>query len=440
MSGLKSEIERLKSFRPASFPILLIALALCGKSLSAEGQVSRNSDNLSALPPAVLPYGVGVNIHFVTGHLRQLDMIKAAGFKFIRMDFHWARTEREKGVYDWSAYDELTSNLERRGIRAIYILDYNDPIYTGKRATWGPRGSADVAAYSAWAAAAVKHFRGDHIVWEIWNEPNNRTFWKPHPDVKRYIRLALAACRAIRKADPHAIIIGPAAVRFHWKFLKPFLKSGILRYLNGVSVHPYRGSRRPETVEPDFRHLRKLIARYEQKGRHIPIVSSEWGYTTYSKGVSYRTQANYLVRQQLFDLYCGVPLSIWYDWKNDRPDLSVKGDNRGVVTYNLKPKPSFFAIKTLTHELSGYHIDQRYNTGDTSDVILALSNREGSTRLAAWTTGPPHGVTLPISLFSISTPVDSVKCVGEEGDAKSVAVKKNSIHCELSGAPEYLAP
>ncbi len=35
------------------------------------------------LPEPVLPQGVGVNIHFVTGHERDLDMIAAAGFKFI---------------------------------------------------------------------------------------------------------------------------------------------------------------------------------------------------------------------------------------------------------------------------------------------------------------------------------------------------------------------
>jgi len=57
------------------------------------------------------------------------DLITAAGFKFIRMDFVWSEIEQQKGVYDWSAYDELTANLDRRGIRAYYILDYSNPLY-----------------------------------------------------------------------------------------------------------------------------------------------------------------------------------------------------------------------------------------------------------------------------------------------------------------------
>src|SRR6266404_2666600 len=53
-------------------------------------------------PPLVFPDGVGVNIHFTRGHARDLDMIAAAGFKFVRMDFGWAGIERQKGEYDWA--------------------------------------------------------------------------------------------------------------------------------------------------------------------------------------------------------------------------------------------------------------------------------------------------------------------------------------------------
>jgi hypothetical protein len=39
------------------------------------------------VPTPTIPNGVGVNIHFITGATENLDMIAAAGFKFIRMDF-----------------------------------------------------------------------------------------------------------------------------------------------------------------------------------------------------------------------------------------------------------------------------------------------------------------------------------------------------------------
>src|SRR2546425_1253738 len=81
------------------------------------------------LPQPVLPAGVGVNIHFVTGHERDLDLIAAAGFKFVRMDFAWAGIETKKGEYDWSGYETLLVNLDKRGVRALFILDYSHPLY-----------------------------------------------------------------------------------------------------------------------------------------------------------------------------------------------------------------------------------------------------------------------------------------------------------------------
>ena len=121
-------------------------------------------------PEMVLPQGVGVNIHFTRGHERDLDLIAAAGFKFIRMDFGWGGTERRQGEYNWADYDELTANLEKRGLRAIYILDYSNPLYegtvagknpiTGKehRDTASPQHPESVAAFARWAAEAAKHF------------------------------------------------------------------------------------------------------------------------------------------------------------------------------------------------------------------------------------------------------------------------------------------
>src|SRR4029077_10830803 len=128
------------------------------------------------------------------------------------------------------------------------ILDYSNKLYeemvtgphpqTGKphRTTASQRHPGRVASFARRAAAAAKHFHGRHVLWELWNEPNI-DFWSPKPDARQYIALALAASRAIRKEDPQATIIGPATSGFPWEFLETFLQSGILGYLDAVSVH-----------------------------------------------------------------------------------------------------------------------------------------------------------------------------------------------------------
>ena len=124
------------------------------------------------IPEPVLPAGVGVNIHFVTGHEQDLNMIAGAGFKFVRMDFHWGAIERRKGEYHWSGYEALLANLEKRGLRAILILDYSHPLYeetvtspnplSGQphKNTASPQHPESVAAFARWAAASARHLPG----------------------------------------------------------------------------------------------------------------------------------------------------------------------------------------------------------------------------------------------------------------------------------------
>ena len=396
----------------------------------------------------MLPAGVGVNIHFVTGHAKDLDLIAAAGFKFIRMDFAWEAIETSKGEYNWAGYEALLSNLEKRGLRAIFILDYSHRLYeetvtspnplTGQahKTTASPRHPDSIAAFARWAAASAKHFQGRHVLWEIWNEPNGN-FWSPKPDAQQYATLALAAAKAIREAEPQAAIIGPASSGFPWEFLETFLKSGMLEYLDAVSVHPYRNPQRPpETAAPDYEKLRALIARYTPapKPGRIPILSGEWGYSTWKRGVTLETQAAFAARQQLVNLLNGVLLSIWYDWKNDGPDPNENEHNFGTVLPDLTPKPAYAAIQTLTRQLSGYRVARRLALPSDKDYVLLCQNAAGEQKLAAWTLGEPHPVSLEISLKGETNPA----VVSGNGERLTPKIESGRLSLELGAAPQYV--
>jgi hypothetical protein len=401
------------------------------------------------LPEPVLPAGVGVNIHFTRGHERDLDLIAAAGFKFIRMDFSWGGIERRKGEYDWAAYEELTANLDKRGLRALYILDYSNPLYeesvvsknpiTGKehKDTASPQRPESVAAFARWAAAAARRFQGRRIVWEIWNEPNI-SFWKPKPDVQQYSTLALAAGKAVRAADPRATVVAPATSGFPWQFLEDFFKAGALEWLDGVSVHPYRSPKQPpETAAADYEKLRKLMERYgptpERKG--LPILSGEWGYSTHTKGVSLETQACFIVRQQLVNLLHGVPLSIWYDWKNDGTDPDENEHNFGTVTHDLQPKPAYVALQTLTRALAGCRIVRRVDLPNDRDYVLLLTNAAGEENLAAWTLGESRTVSIPLRAGAAETPAG----LSGSGEPFTPKIEQNRLQLELRAKPQYVS-
>jgi beta-xylosidase len=389
----------------------------------------------------------GVNIHFTKGHERDLDMIAEAGFKFIRMDFTWQSTEREKGVYDWSAYEELTENLNKRGIRALYILDYSNPLYEDKveskdplsgqiqKGIAAPRKPESIEAFAKWASAAVKHFRGNNIIWEIWNEPNI-FFWRPVPDVENYNKLALATCKAVKAAVPEAIIIGPATSQLPVPFIESFLASGVIEYIDAVSVHPYRRySMSPETAVDDYKKIDELIKKYTPVGKSlIPVISGEWGYNTSVRGVSLETQAAYIVRMQLSNLVYGIPLSIWYDWKNDGPDPDEWEHNFGTVTPDLDPKPAYVAIKTLNEQLGNFTFLKRIEIKNPNDFVMLFRDEKGNGKIAAWTTEVPHNVIVEGIKTTLGT------FMGTDWSGKTVHVKSDdgALLIEMNVFPHYI--
>lgn len=351
------------------------------------------------------PTGYGVNIHFTDERSNEVEMIAAAGCRWVRMDLFWERTERTPGVYEFEPYDRLVASLERYRIRALFILCYGNRLYDGGLA---PHTETGRAAFARWAAAAVARYRGRGYLWEIWNEPNHRSFWKPQPNVANYVALARAVGRAVRAAAPGERLIGPATSEIDVEFLEACLRGGVLDDWWAVSVHPYRQSD-PETVLPEYGRLRDLIRRYAPQGREVPILSGEWGYSVAWGGMSPDRQGMLLARQWLVNAAAGVPISIWYDWKDDGADPREPEHNFGTVRHRwlegwppFDPKPAWHAMRTFHRELDGYRFVRRVSwprrsgESDPADWVL-LFERAARWRLAMWTTSPGAAALLRLS-------------------------------------------
>jgi hypothetical protein len=382
------------------------------------------------LPRLAIPDGFGVNIHF-TGLPRDLKMIADAGFKFIRMDLVWSRIERSKGEYEFkeSGYDALTLGCEELGIRVLYILDYSNKLYESDRSV---RTEAGRKAFADFATAAAKRYSGKRILWEIWNEANIGQFWRPQPSVDDYCKLVEACASRIRDADQSGQVIAGATSQIPLKWFEDCFKNGLLNWIDVLSVHPYR-SQPPETVIPDYARFRELIARYAPTGRKIPIISGEWGYSNINWDKSPLTeqqQADYLVRMFLINSYQKIPVSIWYDWKNDGTDPNEREHNFGTVKHDLNPKAAYLAAKVLSSTLAGYSITERFDLGSENDFAFKLTNGDREA-VAFWTLGPKHNIILPIDPAEVTI-------VGVYGGKVIINWKTGHLNLSAEQSPQYL--
>ena len=381
---------------------------------------------------------LGVNITSVDSPPGEIRMIAEAGFRWIRTDFFWEDTERERGKYDFSAYDRLLKQLDEFGIHPLFILDYGNRLYTEGRSVRTPEARA---AFAQWAVAAGKHFAGRGVVWELFNEPNNDGFWPPQPNVAEYNALVLEVGLAFRSSLPQEKLIGPAVVSSDLQFLESCLSAGSQDWWSEVSVHPYRQDN-PETAATDYARLRGMINKYrgDSDAPNPGIISSEWGYSAVWSRMNEERQALMFARALLTNLANGVSISIWYDWRDDGTDPANPEHHFGLVhhEYNAgrqnvyEPKPAFVAARTLTTTLRGFRFQQRLNVGGADDYVLVF-NRNTDRRLVVWTTGTsPHRLTIPG--MSGEYAVTTIKGNG----AGRIAATGDALTMEVSAAPVFL--
>jgi polysaccharide biosynthesis protein PslG len=419
-------------------------------------------------PEPEVPGSLGVNIHFVDPAPGEMAMLAASGVRWIRMDFNWAAIEPAAGQYDFSAYDRLVAALDTYHLRALFILDYHNPLYDN-----GLSPASDQArqAFATWAAAAVTHFRGHGILWEMYNEPNS--FWTPRPNAEAYIKLALATGEAVHEAAPDEQLIGPASAVIDPPFLEACFRAGLLNYWSAVSVHPYR-RKDPETAADDLRDVRLLIRKYAPPGKNVPVLAGEWGYSSLWPDMNGEKQGAMLAREWLAALANEVPLVIWYDWR-DGGDSRDPETHFGLVglpeaasasagpTPNgplgaesskgasgseplarppqmgagaaspFHSKPAYLAAQTLIHFLDGFRFNKRLSVENPDDYLL-LFTKGDEVRLAAWTTASQHTAVLPASPGQF----ELTSFTGEKLPA--LAADRHGLSVTLTRSPRYLMP
>jgi hypothetical protein len=103
------------------------------------------------------------------------EFLGPLGAKKARIQSGWAKTEKERGVYDWDWMDEIVPDMVARGVEPWVCLCYGNPVYPGGGGTGLGGGliSSEEAlqAWERYVAAFVERY-GQYVdEWELWNEP-----------------------------------------------------------------------------------------------------------------------------------------------------------------------------------------------------------------------------------------------------------------------------
>jgi hypothetical protein len=386
-------------------------------------------------PPESFPPSLGVNIHLLRDD-HALDLARAAGFGFVRMDMIWANIERA-GRYRFRQYDALLSALEARGMGVLWILDYGHPDHGGSV----PRTPQEIAAFGQFAEAAAAHFKGRDVRYEVWNEPNLSQFWVPAPNAAEYAALLREAIAAIRRGDPSAKISSGGVSRMDLAFLSSALDPDLAAGLTAIAVHPYPKTV-PESIAPDLEILRYWAA--ITFGDRVEIWDTEWGYSSadaikdapsngHADGAR-RRQAVLAVREMLTVWTVGFPLAVWYDLRDDGTGAENPEHNYGLLDSSGNEKPAMKSIRALTGAVAG----RKYAgmIAETPFGIHAMRwDGSADTLLIVWTDQPGGRRRVEFTRRELMSATDTT---GEVVRWKDLPSGQARIEIEDAAGPIYL--
>ena len=236
------------------------------------------------------------------------------GAKRGRLFSGWAKTEQEKGRYDFTWLDPQVREMAAMGVKPWICLSYGNPVWGSdfrlgmrvKQVTDKPE------AFEAWiryCKACVERYRDVVDEWEIWNEP----FWQGEEYAEMFYRTA----KAVREVQPTAKIFC-TAVGFSKDYkcvLERLKKENALGLASRFIYHPY--SPNPDTsYEKLAEPLRQLVKSYSPD---YDILQGEVGCPSqleYAHALSARewteySQAKWDLRRTIGDAVRNIPSSVF---------------------------------------------------------------------------------------------------------------------------------
>ncbi|MAX23097.1 MAG: hypothetical protein CMJ19_01220 [Phycisphaeraceae bacterium] len=396
-----------------------------------------------------VPQSCGVQLKTHNFNIATIDQVNEVGFSTFRRGVYWYAVEKEKGVYNFDKYQEEFDHAKSKGMRILGCLFGNNKLYEDD-GRGGIQTQAGREGFANFAAAVAKHFKDYDIIWEVWNEPNIRTFWRKdgthnsEPFAQEYVDLVKTIMPVMLKADPDVFVM-VGSVSNYWEpsyqwteycFAKGILETGIKAW----SVHPY-GVRTPEEFSIGHDITRNLLEKYGHAD--MIMLNSERGFAVkkpktqlelegWSGGreVELRKyQAWHFVRQFMLDQFHDVRLTIWYEWDGDTFGMMTPDQSRPILT----------AAKVMIKQLNGYQLTRRITTENHCDYLLLWENDKGHRQLVAWTSPAPGGFPDEALVHDVTIDTNSAGSTFVITDIDGKTTTANQLKLSLSGSPQYVA-
>ena len=295
-----------------------------------------SSTGPTPLPPPVPKPGYGVQVHLFAGDMAEtLRWAQGLGVGWVKQQVEWHTIEHGPDNFDWALLDRAVEACNGFGFKLLLGVTHAPDWTRASELESGP--PANYAEFGRFMEQLATRYRGRVVAYELWNEPNLAREWRGDTlDPARFVALVAEGARAVRAADPDALVISgaPAVTGINdgveaiddRVFLRGMYEAGIAQWVDGIGAHPYGFANPPDeswqspthvasshNSHPSFffrdtlEDYRALMLAYGDTGHQIWVTEFGWSSTDkmgqmdttgweYGREVSEAQQADYVVR------------------------------------------------------------------------------------------------------------------------------------------------
>lgn len=254
---------------------------------------------------------------------------------WVKQQVEWHTIEHGPDNFEWEPLDAAVSASNAFGFKVLLGVTHAPDWTRDAELESGP--PADYAEFGRFMGQMADRYRGHVAAYELWNEPNLAREWRgDRLDPARFVALVAEGARAIREADPDAIVIsgapgvtgiddGVEAIDDR-VFLRGMYEAGVAQWVDAIGAHPYGFANPPYESWRDPTHVssshnehpsfffrdtledyRAIMVAYGDAEREIWVTEFGWPSTErvgpmdttgweYAREVSEVQQAEYIVR------------------------------------------------------------------------------------------------------------------------------------------------
>jgi len=384
------------------------------------------------------------------------DKLGAAGAKWYSDFWDWGSLEPSRGSFSWGPVETRIKHASDSGVNLMVTFWGTPPWVRPSHPDSKTYGPDDLQDARNFFRTVAEHCKGRVDWWVPGGEPNLGRdakfgfplgYWSSRPHISSYVAYQRATYEGLKSGDPDCHIAGINPANVDLDFIRACYDEGAADTFDVMDVHYYAITQTFEEWEPEriFASLRALMAEYGDSEK--PILCSEGGGASSNlDGTTEDTQADNLVRIYVISIANNIHNLCW-TYEHDvlpysgkelhmsmwdgifRFDPNIHAWEPPVVTPAGEPKPSFFAFRTMTENLSQTEYVGPVNLGPGLRAYRFLGKDRRVT--VAWAEKGEADALLPVE-------TEQVAIVNRKGETEHAGVTGGRLELCLTTSPVFV--